>query len=115
VSKRPALVNRKGIILQHDNARPHTARLTQQKIRELGWEVLPHPPYSPDIAPSDYYLFRSLQHFLNGKIFNNIEDIKIALSGYFASKPPEFYEMGIRKLPERWDIVVEKDGDYIID
>ncbi|GFV42526.1 histone-lysine N-methyltransferase SETMAR [Trichonephila clavipes] len=41
--------------------------VTQQKLNALGWEVLGHPPYSPDIAPSDYYLFRSLQNYLTGK------------------------------------------------
>ena len=56
--KHPALVNRKGVILHHDNARPHTARLTQNKLHSLGWEVLPHPPYSPDLAPSDFHLLR---------------------------------------------------------
>ncbi|XP_046826458.1 histone-lysine N-methyltransferase SETMAR-like [Vespa crabro] len=65
------IVNRKGVILQHDNARPHCTRRTLEKINELGWEVLPHSPYSPDIAPSDFHLFRSLQHFLSGKKFEN--------------------------------------------
>ena len=76
VKSRPSLVNRKGVILHHDNAKPHTARLTQQKIKELGWEVLPHPPYSPDIAPSDYHLFLSLSNHLMGKEYQNIEDVK---------------------------------------
>ncbi|KAJ9598788.1 hypothetical protein L9F63_026674, partial [Diploptera punctata] len=49
------------IILQHDNARPHTARATVEKIRTFGWETLPHPPYSPDLAPSDYHLFASVK------------------------------------------------------
>ena len=42
------------IILQHDNAQSHTAHLTLEKIENMGWEVLPRPPYSPDLAPSDY-------------------------------------------------------------
>ena len=42
------------VILQHDNALSHTARLTLEKIENMGWEVLPHPPYSPNLAPSDY-------------------------------------------------------------
>ena len=48
--KRPELINRRGVVFHHDNARPHTSLMTWQKLRELGWEVLMHPPYSPDIA-----------------------------------------------------------------
>ena len=77
LQKRPALVNRHRVIIQHDNATPHNAKVTQQKIRNLGWKVLTHPPYSPDLSPSDYYLFRSLQHFLSGKNFENPEAIKM--------------------------------------
>ncbi|GFX68701.1 mariner Mos1 transposase [Trichonephila clavipes] len=63
--KRPELTNRKGDVFHHDNARTHTSLVTRQKLLELGWDVLPHPPYSPDLAPSDYFLFRSLQNSLN--------------------------------------------------
>ena len=58
--KRPELATRKGVIFHQDNARPHTPLATRKKLLELGWEVIPHPPYSPDLAPSDYHLFCSL-------------------------------------------------------
>ena len=113
--KRPSLTNRKGVILQHDNARPHTSLKTKKKLLELDWDILPHPPYSPDLAPSDFYLFRSLQNFLDGKIFNGTEDIKINLIQYFAQKEQKFFEKGIFNLPKRWEKVVEQNGQYIID
>ena len=48
--KRPELVNRKGIIFHHDNATPHTFLPTRQKLLRLGWEVMLHPTYSPDLV-----------------------------------------------------------------
>ena len=65
--KCPELVNRKRIIFHQDNARPHVSLMTRQKLLQLGWEVLIHPPYLPDIAPSDFHLFWSFQNSLNGK------------------------------------------------
>ena len=47
--QQPALVNRRGPILLHDNARPHVSQITVPKLNELSVEVLPHPPYSPDL------------------------------------------------------------------
>ena len=62
--KRPELANQKCIVLDHDNARPHTNVVTRQTLLKLWWDVLLHPPYS-----SDYYLFRTLQNDLNVKNF----------------------------------------------
>ena len=88
---------------------PHTSLVTRQKLLELGWDVLSHPPYSPDLAPSDYFLFRSLQNSLNGKNFNNDDDIKSYLIQLFANKNHKFYERGITMLPERWQKVIDQN------
>ncbi|GFW70638.1 transposase [Trichonephila clavipes] len=59
-SDRPELANRRGVVFHQNNARPHTSVVTRQNLWELGWEVLMHPPYSPDMPPSDYHLFLAL-------------------------------------------------------
>nr|KAF7392484.1 hypothetical protein H0235_017483 [Vespula pensylvanica] len=48
--KRPELENRKDVVLQHDNAKPHTSLVIRQKLLELGWDVMPHSSYSPELA-----------------------------------------------------------------
>ena len=88
-------INPARVCFQNDNARPHVSRRTQAKFEELGWDVLKHPPYSPDVAPSDYHLFRSLEHFLRGKRFTKDEDVQTALSEFFDQKSPAFYRRGI--------------------
>uniref|UniRef100_A0A8R1HV68 Transposase n=1 Tax=Caenorhabditis japonica TaxID=281687 RepID=A0A8R1HV68_CAEJA len=55
---------RSAVHLLHDNARPYVAKATQEKLQELNWDTVPHPPYLLDIAPSDYHLFRPLKLFL---------------------------------------------------
>ena len=72
--KRPELVNRKHIIFHQDKARLYVSLMTRQKLLQLGWEVQIHPPYSPDIVPSDFRLFWSLQNsfFLINLFFFNL-------------------------------------------
>ena len=65
------LVNRMGPILLHDNTWPHIAQPMLQKSSELGYEVLPHTPYSPDLLPTDYHFFKQLDNFWQGKCFHN--------------------------------------------
>ena len=59
------------VILMHDNARPHVAALVKTYMETLEQEVLPHPPYSPDIAPSDFHLFRLMTHGLSEQHFSS--------------------------------------------
>jgi histone-lysine N-methyltransferase SETMAR len=110
----PALAShfRPRVVFLQDNARPHVANMTLQKINQLGWESLIHPPYSPDCAPSDYHLFASLSHSLAGKNFPNLAEVKKHLRLYFASKPTEFYSRGIELLPEKWQLMIDHNGDY---
>ena len=51
----------KGVVLLHDNARPHTDAHTAETLRKLKFEVMAHPPYSPDLVPSHYHLFSPLK------------------------------------------------------
>lgn len=108
--KRPKLQK---VILHHDNARPHTAKLTRSKIKELNWELLAQPVYSPDLAPSDYYLFRAMSNELADQHFDKDEDVKNWLTNFFNSKPRVFYERGIRQLPIKWAQVVHSNGQYL--
>ena len=74
------------------------------------WKVLPHPPYSPDVAPSDYHLF-SMTHGLADQHFRSYEEVKNWINSWIASKD-QFFRRGIRTLPERWEKVVASDGQY---
>ena len=63
--KRRGLLSR-GVMLLHDNAPVHKAKKVQTAIAECGFQEMYHPPYSPDLAPCDYFLFRHLKKHLAG-------------------------------------------------
>ncbi|XP_029639571.1 histone-lysine N-methyltransferase SETMAR-like [Octopus sinensis] len=109
----PALVNRKRALLQQDNVRPHIARTTGNKYQELeGTELVPHPAYSPDLAPSDYYLFRSTVHFLRLRRFTNQKEVEASVGELFTSKDKNWYQCGIKELAKRWLQTVPYDDLY---
>ena len=77
--------------------------------------MVPHPPYSPDLAPTDYHLFRSLSNHLREKKFDDENDLKMDLVNFFAQKSQDFYERGILSLPARWRKVIDSNGAYIVE
>ena len=66
---------RQKVRLLHENARPHAAKVTRHKLKEFVRQVLPHPSYLPYLAPSDYYLFRSLRSHPVTKHFDDEADL----------------------------------------
>ncbi|GFS10257.1 histone-lysine N-methyltransferase SETMAR [Elysia marginata] len=101
--------------LQHDNARPHTSRQTQDALWQLELTTLPHPAYSPDLAPSDYYVFPQLMKYLKGHHFDNDEEV-IAIANvrrWCRGQSSEFFPDGVRQLVKHWRLHVDHDGDYV--
>jgi hypothetical protein len=96
-------------VLLHDNARPHTA----ETLRKLKFDVMAHPPYSPELVPSDYHSFGPLKEALRGRRFTSDQEVKEAVHAWLAAQPKTFFSDGIRKLVQRWTKCGEKQGDYV--
>ena len=92
----PALVNRKGPIILHNNPWLHVTQPTLQKLNELGYKVLPHLRYSPALLPTDYHFFKHL-NFLQGKCFHNQQEAENAFREFIKSWRMDFYAIEISK------------------
>jgi histone-lysine N-methyltransferase SETMAR len=82
-------------------------------LEKFGWEVLDHPPYSPDLAPSDYHLFPKLKEFLGGKCMETDVEVKETVTAWLNGLAAEFYDEGIVKLLSRLDKCLNLYGDYV--
>lgn len=129
--KHPELVNRKGVVFYHDNARQNVSLMTRQKLRELGWEVLSHPSYSLNKAPSGYHVYLSMANAIGGEKLASREACeKLAAreaceklpsreacekleSEFFAKKKGAFYERSFMKFLSRRKQIIEQDGEYL--
>ena len=100
-------------IIHHDNARPHTSLETRTALDRLGLRTLPHPPYSPDLAPSDFFLFPKLKDYLKGNRYETDEDVKNAVLSWCRDKTADFFADGIQQVVRRWRLCIERDGDYV--
>ena len=110
--KRPGRL-REGVVLLHDNATPHTANLTRQWLENFGWEVLPHPPHSPDLAPSDFHLFGHLKRHLSGSRFDTDDEVVADVKQWLRSLDAPLFRDGMFALLHRWQKCLDVNGDGV--
>jgi histone-lysine N-methyltransferase SETMAR len=83
------------------------------ELRDLHYELLEHPPYSPDLAPSDFYLFLRIKFFLAGQRFSSNQEAIAAVAGYFTDLTKYHYRDGIMALEHHWNKCISLKGDYV--
>lgn len=110
--KRPHLLKKK-VLFHQDNAPAHSSAVATAKLAELRYELLPHPPYSPDLAPSDFFLFPNMKKWLGGKRFTSNEEVITETEAYFEEFDKSYFSDGLKLLEYRWTKCIELKGDYV--
>ena len=91
----------------------YKSNATMAKLHELHFELLPHPPYSRDLSPNDYYLFADPKRMLQGKRFGSNEEVIAETEAYFEAKDKSFYKKVIEMLEKHWDECITFEEDYV--
>ena len=101
-----------GVLILHDNAQPHLGKDVRELLDRYSWEVLPHPPYSPDMSPPDFDLFSKLKITMRGVRFSTLEDLSASVTRRVRQLNCSRDLTGIMDLPKRWDAVIRQKEDY---
>jgi len=86
----------KGVLFLQDNTRTHRALVTQKKLAYLGFHFLDHPPYSPDLAPSDYHLFPGLKKQLKGSHFSSDAEVIAAAETWLDGQHSDIFSVACK-------------------
>jgi len=97
----------------HDIVPAHWALATQKKLAYLGFQCLDHPPYSPDLAPSDYHLFPGLKKQFQGRHFSSDAEVIDAAETWLDGQPSEFFLSGLQSLEQWAKKCIELHGEYV--
>jgi transposase len=99
--------------LLHDNAQSHNATIVKQFSAQRKVAVLDHPPYSPDLAPADYFLFQKVKSHLKWRFFDSISDIQKAVTSILNTIAKDDVYKGIQKLYDRTNLYTQLEGKYV--
>ncbi len=110
--KRPQLWTAKNWTFLMDNAPAHCSCISADFYHKTGMDLMSHPPYSPDLAPCDFWLFPTMKGKLRGMRFETLDDLQIAVSRTLKSIPKEEYRQALQCLPHRYQRCVDQDGGF---
>ena len=82
-------------------------------VEQNGYELIQHPAYSPDLAPSDFFLFPNLKKDIRGLHFRSDEEVVMAVEEWVNGKDPNFFSFGLMTLEHRWSKCITLEGNYI--
>ena len=100
-------------VLLHDNAQLHTADRTNALIRLFNWEIFDHPPYSPDLVPSDYHLFTKMKVWLATQCSHTNIEFMDGVNNWLHNLVAPFFDEGLQKLVSRYDKCLNVDGNCL--
>ena len=103
-----------GFILHHDNAPCHTSLLVRDFLSNKIITMCPYRPYSPDLAPGDFWLFPKIKMTVKGKRFESIQDIEAATTAQLKTLTKDDFQNCFRKWQERWDKCVRSEGGVFL-
>ena len=103
----------KGVLFLHDNAPAHWALATHKKLAYLGFQCLDHPPYSPDLALSDYHLFPGLKKQLKGRRSSYNAEVIAAVETWLDGQTSEFFLSSLQMLEQRAKKCIQLREGYV--
>ena len=110
--KRPELFESGQWHFHQDNAPVHNSILVTDYLTQMGIKTVPHPPYSPDLAPCDFWLFPKLKENLRGNRYSTIDDMKEAVTRVLNTLTQEDFQEAFQKLLERYNKCIDVGGEY---
>ena len=103
----------KGVLLQKDKARVHTCKVAMNAVERNWYELIPHPAYLPDLAPSDVFLFPDLKKDIHGCHFWSDQEVVRAVEEWVNGKDPNSCSSGLMALEHHWSKCIIPEGNYI--
>ena len=105
------MVTKGGLVLAREC--PGSPGTCNPELAHLGFQCLDHPPYSPNLAPSDYHLFPGLKEQLKGRNFSSDAEVIAAAETRLDGQPSEFFLSGLQKLEQQAKKCIELRGEYV--
>ena len=110
--KRPQLWTNQSWVLHHDNAPANSSFLVRNFLAKIEMTIVPQPPYSPDVAPVDFFLFPKLKSTLKGRRFNTFDEIQKNSTKELFAIPKEAFQKAFQSWQKRWEWSVASEGNY---